>query len=633
MLSSLLTEYGADLSEDPRRLEALLKDLLSNDFKRQIFLLVVSAREGIARDLLSPNAGLPSALLGSRLVARLCDNLALDEAAARWAVETWAEALKVPNPLPHSTLQNTSLKPAGNTDLAGVPKKHRSKPSVGLDRTMKAFESAIAAIRAGGSTRVFLMSCDASDFGQWEADAKVGVAEAQWLMGDCYLEGIAGRFDDKAARQWFQAASDSGLVWGTMTLARMHIDGIGGEMDIATGVNLLRKACSMGEPEAMFRLALYGLKHEGKSGKAKAVQLLRDAANAAYPGAMYVLGKLILEEALQGDSVPQEAIRLIEEAAKQGHVRAVVCLAELLLGDATQRIVQNDSTRAMQLLREAANAGNNSAITILERHGINQHRKVQETSIGATMVHIHAGRFIMGSWAGELTFEQQYHDESPPHSVLIARDFYLSKTVVTQSQYRQVIGKNPSKHKWSLFDRGQRPVERVTWHDAIRFCNALSIREGLPCYYSIDGNGVRAVGGIGYRLPTEAEWEYACRADSLTHWSWGSDEGSAKRFGAMAIDIIEASTRIVGRYACNDYGLYDMHGGVWEWCWDYYSEDFYSESPAINPVGPATGTKRVARGGSYWEPTMNCRSAMRAGYDPEKRDQDLGFRIARFSGP
>jgi hypothetical protein len=219
-LSELVSEFGVEICEDQRRLEALLKDVLSNEHRREIFLLVVSAREGIARQLMSQDSSIPAALLGSRLVQHLCDDLALEEASARWAVECWANALNVQNPfssVPDCSSPRTRTESGIETVQNGRSRPQGNRNSSAAKESVEAFRTAVAAIESGYSTRSFLLSRDETELARWEHDADAGIPEAQWLMGDCYLEGIGGRLDDAIARQWFQAACDSGLAWGGIT--------------------------------------------------------------------------------------------------------------------------------------------------------------------------------------------------------------------------------------------------------------------------------------------------------------------------------------------------------------------------------------------------------------------------------
>ncbi len=221
---------------------------------------------------------------------------------------------------------------------------------------------------------------------------------------------------------------------------------------------------------------------------------------------------------------------------------------------------------------------------------------------GVTMelVRIPAGSFMMGS-------ENGFSDERPVHSVTISRDFYIGRYEVTQAQWRAVMGNNPS----SFSGCDTCPVERVSWGDIAGFNTALSNRTGY-----------------GLRLPTEAEWEYAARAGTTTEYSFGDDSGNLGDYAWYGSNS-GWQTHEVGGKLPNPWGLYDMHGNVWEWCEDWYSDGYYAISPGSDPTGPVSGSGRVLRGGSWDLDGLNIlRSAHRSGGRPGERDYRDGFRVA-----
>jgi formylglycine-generating enzyme required for sulfatase activity len=189
------------------------------------------------------------------------------------------------------------------------------------------------------------------------------------------------------------------------------------------------------------------------------------------------------------------------------------------------------------------------------------------------------------------------------------------------------MGTNPShSYRWP-----ENPVEQVSWFDAAVFCNALSMKEGFAPYYVIPNwNRVMVGGGEGYRLPTEAEWEYACRAGTETRYSFGDDAAMLGEY-AWYHPAPSCRTEPVGRKRPNAWGLYDMHGNVWEWCWDWYDEDSHRSSPGIDPFRAEWADDRTLRGGSWRAEACDLRSACRGSHVPEYRHSSLGFRVARGS--
>ena len=198
------------------------------------------------------------------------------------------------------------------------------------------------------------------------------------------------------------------------------------------------------------------------------------------------------------------------------------------------------------------------------------------------------------------------------------------------------MGSNPShfsstgdgKDKVAGRATGQYPVERVSWLDAVRFCDKLSEKEGLSPVYQVNQKTVRANTGRGYRLPTEAEWEYACRGGTTTRYSFGEAPATLSEycwFGGNAGGM----THPVGVKHRNGFGLYDMHGNVREWCSDWFDEVYYQSAPANDPLGPSTGSRRVIRGANCFtnEPSV-LRSPNRSHDVPDRRGRGLGFRVA-----
>ena len=231
------------------------------------------------------------------------------------------------------------------------------------------------------------------------------------------------------------------------------------------------------------------------------------------------------------------------------------------------------------------------------------------------MMPIPAGTFVMGSPDDEKDRDVT-GNEGPQTTVTITKPFWLGKTEVTQSQWKVVMGNNPSSFKGDDL-----PVEMVSWNDATAFCKKLNEmkRDTLPA-------------GYHYTLPTEAQWEYACRAGTTTRFSYGNDTGYSQ-LGSYAWyrDNSSSNTHPVGEKLPNGWGLHDMHGNVYEWCLDWYGD--YQGGSITDPQGPQSGTDRVIRGGSWLFNARSCRSANRNRYRPDSKDYYLGFRVALSSVP
>jgi formylglycine-generating enzyme required for sulfatase activity len=232
-------------------------------------------------------------------------------------------------------------------------------------------------------------------------------------------------------------------------------------------------------------------------------------------------------------------------------------------------------------------------------------------SIGMKLVLIPKGTFMMGS----PEIEEGHQKDENQHEVTISKGYYLGVYEVTQAQYEKVNGKNPSLYQGAIVgnENADLPVENVSWHDAVEFCKMLS---DLP-----EENKAGRV----YRLPMEAQWEYACRAGSKTAYSFDDEEDLLPEYGWFNRNSSNR-THTVGLLEPNAWGLYDMHGNVWERCSDWYGE--YPKGAVRNPTGPKVGSDRVCRGGSWNGVASYCRSALRYWYVPSFRNNYLGFRLA-----
>lgn len=269
-------------------------------------------------------------------------------------------------------------------------------------------------------------------------------------------------------------------------------------------------------------------------------------------------------------------------------------------------------------------AGETQTITIIKEDNTKP-EQIEDDN----MLLISGGTFNMGSDPSEA---ERVSDENE-HTVSVD-SFYLAKTELTQKEYQEIMGSNPSENVGENL-----PVENITWYDAIRFCNALSEKYGLDPVYTIDGQTVSwDKSANGYRLPTEAEWEYACRANTQTPFSFGDyvydeDANCYNAYGynndasGSWVNGYLGNTVEVDSYNANHFGLYNMHGNVAEWVWDWYGE--YDTNAAENPTGPESGSYKVARGGGWNDFPKHVRSAYRSAYPADVPLYSIGMRVAR----
>jgi len=261
-------------------------------------------------------------------------------------------------------------------------------------------------------------------------------------------------------------------------------------------------------------------------------------------------------------------------------------------------------------------------------------------SIGQQFVLIPPGAFTMGS----LVPQPDSQPDETEHRVEITQAYYAGRHEVTQGDFEAIMGYNPSHFRQAPDgDPDRLPVENLMWFEMIEFCNRLSQREKVATFYDIevtervDGRAksatVRVLGGNGYRLPTEAEWEYMCRAGTTTRFYTGdSESGVLAEHAHVRFGDEPVTPHPVGSLKPNRFGLYDIHGNIFEWVFDWYDEAYYRKSPRRNPTGSTAGYSRVIRGGSFKDPPKNARAANRGRSQPDYPDIDRGFRIVRSVG-
>jgi uncharacterized protein (TIGR02996 family) len=303
------------------------------------------------------------------------------------------------------------------------------------------------------------------------------------------------------------------------------------------------------------------------------------------------------------------------------------------LADCLEEQGQSERAELLRLSRlppagEAARSAEDRVRELLAA-GVRPCVPVLQNSIGMRLALIPPGKFLMGSPPDE---QERFENEGPQHEVQITRPFYLGIFPVTQAQYQQVMRRKPSyfrpggegKGEVQGLETGDFPVERVSWEDAVAFCQRLSEKA--------EEKRERRL----YILPSEAQWEYACRggASASSPFHYGASLSSSQAnfngnypYGGGAEGPYLGRPTAVGSYPPTAWGLFDMHGNVWEWCADWYDERYYADSPGKDPTGPTTGQRRVLRGGCWRYNGKYCRSAFRYRSEPGYCNYYIGFRV------
>ena len=299
---------------------------------------------------------------------------------------------------------------------------------------------------------------------------------------------------------------------------------------------------------------------------------------------------------------------------------------------------------------------------------------VTQNALGIRLLLIPPGEFQMGCPPEQLDETLRWGDrvrqtvpgterrritteECPQHRVVLRQPFLIGMTEVTIGWYKKFVTATSYVTETERFGGGNSasetetdarkthaiwrspgyavtddsPVTQITWNDAVCFCNWLSEQDSLPPAYRHDPAGAWALTPTskGYRLPTEAEWEFACRAGTTTHYSFGDDPALLGQYAWYDRNADHLGAGAVASKKPNPFGLHDMHGNVWERCHDWFDAQWYANSPTNDPVGPATGGRRMVRGGAWHYFDLHCRSAYRNNYSPIGRTGNTGFRIAR----
>ena len=501
---------------------------------------------------------------------------------------------------------------------------------------------------------IFILPClaeDAKDVVEavkiYRKAAEQGDAAAQCNLGFAYKYGEGVNKDEAEAIKWFKKSAEQGDVDAQNALGFAYWHGEGVTKDDVEAIMWYRKAAEKGDAAAQNALGLvYTKRHGVYKDVAAAIKWFRKAAEQGDADAQYNLG---LEYMFRGGLVvlspldagaqfklafshfkgqgttkdEAEAIKWFQKSAEQGNADAKEALRELGVG----RVI-NASEKPMSQWD-----GKESCVDYAKRVGLESTLTLDfGVDEKMEMVLIPAGKFLMGS---PLTEELRVEDE-PQHEVTITKPFYMGKYHVTVGQFRKFVaatmylteaekdgkgwvwngtkGEERLGASWknSGFNQADdHPVVLISWNDAREFVKWVGGQTG------------KAV-----RLPTEAEWEYACRAGSKTEYCNGKGVEALKKVGWCSYDETlggAGGTKHVGIFQPNAWGLYDMHGNAWQWCQDWYGG--YSKESVVDPSGAANGVGHVLRGGSWFLSPARCRSASRVKLGLGGRGDDLGFRL------
>jgi TPR repeat protein len=499
------------------------------------------------------------------------------------------------------------------------------------------------------------MGSNPSEAAEWYAKAgEQGIADAQYRVALLYEKGNGVAKDIHLAAQWYEKAAGQGIADAQYRIGYCYEMGSGVAKDYVTAAQWYLKAAEQGHAEAQAGIGKYDYLMQSRSSEnpAGAYRWLSKAAETGNAEAQYYLGCCYKEgcgtgknmqsaaawyqkSAVQGNALAQyaygsclyegngvesdqpSAVEWFRKAAEQGNVYAQYALG--LCYYKGQGVVK-DLSQATRWTKEAAEQGYQQAKALFE--------EIKKSAAPDWMVKVDGGTFNMG--ATEEQGDDARDVEKPVHQVTLS-DFYIGKYEVTQALWKKTMGTNPSYFKGN----DDLPVEGVSWYDCIRFCNALSKSMGYTeCYdieYSKDNNGhenstVTLLNGGrgGFRLPTEAEWEYAARGGNKSKGYKYSGSNNVGDVAWYSDNSDDDKTHPVGEKSSNELGLYDMSGNVWEWCWDWYGD--YSSDSQDNPVGPDNGSVRVLRGGNWFYPSRGCRLSFRLNYSPLNDISFMGFR-------
>ena len=440
---------------------------------------------------------------------------------------------------------------------------------------------------------------DCNNISQLRRMALRGDSDSQYKLGRCYCEGKDVHQDYSEAVKWFRKSAEQDNAHGQNALGLCYNNGWGVVQDYAEAFKWLRKSAEQGNSKAQCNLGLCYAKGWGVvQDYAEAVKWYRKSAEQGYAEAQYSLGVCYY----YGWGVVQdyaEAVKWYRKSAEQGDA-----VAQYSLGVCYSNgwgVVQ-DYAEAVKWYRKSAEQGNERAKkNLADIESKQQQDELVFTAHGVAfkMIRVDGGTFKMGATPEQ--GDDAYDWEKPVHDVTLS-SYYIAETQVTQELWQAVMGSDPS-----CFTGNQLPVEGVSWHDCQEFIKKLNQLTGKT-----------------FRLPTEAEWEYAARG--------GNKSRGYKYAGSNTLDDVawytvncydkgefhpDYGTNPVKQKQANELGLYDMSGNVREWCQDWYNSEYYSSSPQTNPAGPSDGVYRVLRGGSWNGVAGGCRVSYRDGGNPD----------------
>jgi formylglycine-generating enzyme required for sulfatase activity len=598
MLREILERFGREICDDPARLKAVLCDYAGGRGldrpQREIRVLVEAAEERVPGELLRCGDAGSRGVVQRRLAARLQQSFAITEEYARWAVATWASALGLAEIAASRGSATVELgeQPA---EAEGFREQHAAaRPNQTLPSTFVETQAA-----GGGVTRA-------------------GRRTSAWAWGRL------------AVMVLLAAAVVGGWKWATRPPPHPPEPSAA---DSKSPVLLPEKSAFLavektpdpqppaaGEVEALFTVREGGTDGAELAGAEVQLRWLagEGAASAVLGrGTTDSRGKVRIKAGLGGAQWSRGSYEVLLSSGGTSKIWPLPAFPHTLEWEVWLAVEATGSGVGSKRSSEppplaVAPFDATAAREYQEAWARHQGMSLEITnSIGMKLRLISDGEFLMGS---QETEEGHTGNEGPVHRLRITKPFYLGVYEVTQADYENVVGENPSEFKGAA-----RPVECVSWEDAVAFCRKLSAKEGQE-----------------YRLPTEAEWEYACRAGTTTPFSFGSvlkgQEANCDGnypYGTTTKGPFLGRTTKVGSYAANAFGLYDMHGNVWEWCADWYDAEYYKHSPSEDPPGAASGSYRVYRGGGWFLDASGCRASCRRGGVPGYRGAILGFRLAR----